>query len=114
MEGRGFRDRAPQFAEAGIEILGISFDPPEENRRFAEQNGFPFRLLSDRDRSAGERYETKRGPEESSPESKETAEVAEKAEEIKDEIDDLLDEIDEVLEQNAEEFVRSYVQKGGE
>jgi prokaryotic ubiquitin-like protein Pup len=30
------------------------------------------------------------------------------------EVDDLLDEIDEVLEQNAEEFVRSYIQKGGE
>lgn len=30
------------------------------------------------------------------------------------EVDDLLDEIDEVLETNAEEFVRSYVQKGGE
>jgi len=25
----------------------------------------------------------------------------------------LLDEIDEVLEENAEEFVRNYVQKGG-
>jgi ubiquitin-like protein Pup len=30
------------------------------------------------------------------------------------EIDELLDEIDEVLEANAEEFVRSYIQKGGE
>ena len=30
------------------------------------------------------------------------------------EIDDLLDEIDEVLETNAEEFVKSYVQKGGQ
>ena len=68
MEGRGFRDRAPEFAEAGVEILGISFDPPEENRRFAEQNGFPFRLLSDADRTTGERYGTKRSPEESSPE----------------------------------------------
>jgi ubiquitin-like protein Pup len=29
-------------------------------------------------------------------------------------LDDLLDEIDEVLEENAEEFVRNYVQKGGE
>lgn len=29
-------------------------------------------------------------------------------------IDDLLDEIDEVLETNAEDFVRSYIQKGGE
>ena len=30
------------------------------------------------------------------------------------EVDELLDEIDEVLEANAEEFVRSYIQKGGE
>ena len=37
-----------------------------------------------------------------------------KGEELKAELDDLLDEIDEVLEDNAEEFVRSYVQKGGE
>ncbi|WP_018024047.1 ubiquitin-like protein Pup [Corynebacterium ulceribovis] len=28
--------------------------------------------------------------------------------------DDLLDEIDDLLESNAEEFVRSYVQKGGQ
>ncbi len=29
-------------------------------------------------------------------------------------IDDLLDEIDSVLEENSEEFVKNYVQKGGE
>lgn len=29
-------------------------------------------------------------------------------------IEGILDEIDEVLEENAEEFVRGYVQKGGE
>lgn len=33
---------------------------------------------------------------------------------LKADIDDLLDEIDEVLESNAEDFVRSYVQKGGQ
>ncbi|CAB4889395.1 unannotated protein [freshwater metagenome] len=33
---------------------------------------------------------------------------------LKAELDDLLDEIDEVLETNAEDFVKSYVQKGGE
>jgi ubiquitin-like protein Pup len=38
----------------------------------------------------------------------------ERGEKLKAEIDDLLDEIDEVLEDNAEEFVRNYVQKGGE
>ena len=35
-------------------------------------------------------------------------------EQLKEDIDDLLDEIDSVLETNAEEFVRNYVQKGGE
>lgn len=31
-----------------------------------------------------------------------------------EDLDDLLDEIDDVLEENAEEFVRNYVQKGGQ
>ena len=39
---------------------------------------------------------------------------SEAGEKIKGELDDLLDEIDEVLESQAEDFVRSYVQKGGE
>jgi len=39
---------------------------------------------------------------------------SEQGEKIKAELDDLLDEIDSVLEDQAEEFVRSYVQKGGE
>jgi ubiquitin-like protein Pup len=34
--------------------------------------------------------------------------------EVRHDLDDLLDEIDDVLEENAEEFVKSYVQKGGE
>jgi ubiquitin-like protein Pup len=37
-----------------------------------------------------------------------------RGEKLKAELDDLLDEIDEVLETNAEEFVKSYVQKGGQ
>ena len=40
--------------------------------------------------------------------------VLEKGKKIKENIDKLLDEIDEVLEENAEEFVKSYIQKGGE
>ena len=39
---------------------------------------------------------------------------SERGENLKEHIDDLLDEIDSVLEDNAEEFVRSYVQKGGQ
>lgn len=34
--------------------------------------------------------------------------------EVLDVTDDLLDEIDSVLEENAEEFVKGYVQKGGQ
>ena len=40
--------------------------------------------------------------------------MAPTTEKLKEDIDDLLDEIDSVLEENAEEFVRSYVQKGGQ
>ncbi len=38
----------------------------------------------------------------------------EEAETDLEELDDLLDEIDTVLEENAEEFVKNYVQKGGQ
>lgn len=37
-----------------------------------------------------------------------------KGEKLKEEMDGILDEIDSVLEENAEEFIKSYVQKGGE
>ncbi|MGE0795878.1 MAG: ubiquitin-like protein Pup [Acidimicrobiia bacterium] len=40
--------------------------------------------------------------------------VSERGEKLKADLDDLLDEIDDVLETNAEDFVRSYVQKGGQ
>ncbi len=40
--------------------------------------------------------------------------TTESGEKLKAELDDLLDEIDGVLETNAEDFVKSYVQKGGE
>ena len=40
--------------------------------------------------------------------------TSEAGEKLKGELDDLLDEIDEVLESQAEDFVKSYVQKGGQ
>lgn len=50
---------------------------------------------------------------------KKQAEAVEELPEAKDadlldSLDALLDEIDEVLEENAERFVKDYVQKGGE
>ena len=49
-EGRALRDENEAYHAAGIEILGVSFDKPEDNRRFVETESFPFRLLSDTDR----------------------------------------------------------------
>ncbi len=43
-----------------------------------------------------------------------TTDVAERHEKLTDDVDALLDDIDEVLETNPEDFVRSFVQKGGQ
>ena len=40
--------------------------------------------------------------------------VAERKEKLDDDIDAILDEIDDVLEVNAEDFVKSFIQKGGQ
>lgn len=40
--------------------------------------------------------------------------VAERKEALDDDVDAILDEIDDVLESNAEDFVKSFIQKGGE
>jgi prokaryotic ubiquitin-like protein Pup len=38
----------------------------------------------------------------------------ERRDKLASDTDDILDEIDDVLETNAEDFVRAYVQKGGQ
>jgi ubiquitin-like protein Pup len=43
-----------------------------------------------------------------------TSDLKERHEKLSEDVDSLLDEIDDVLEENAEEFVKGYVQKGGE
>jgi ubiquitin-like protein Pup len=40
--------------------------------------------------------------------------VSERKEALDDDVDAILDEIDDVLESNAEDFVKSFIQKGGE
>ena len=51
-----------------------------------------------------------RSPSRTAPET----DVAERKEALDSDVDDLLDEIDDVLETNAEDFVKSFIQKGGE
>lgn len=40
--------------------------------------------------------------------------LSEKKEELTKEMDELMEEIDEVLEENAAEFIKAYVQRGGQ
>ena len=64
------------------------------------------------ERQMSDRERTKRSEE---PTTEEVTEApTARGEEVTEKIDDLLDEIDTVLEENAEEFVKNYVQKGGE
>ena len=47
-------------------------------------------------------------------EAKPNPKVVETGKKLKEDIDKLVDESDDVLEKNAEEFVKNYVQKGGQ
>jgi peroxiredoxin Q/BCP len=50
-EGNALRDRYAEFTARGVEIFGISFDTPPDNAAFVRNQGFPYRLLSDTDRT---------------------------------------------------------------
>jgi ubiquitin-like protein Pup len=64
--------------------------------------------------TGGQRQTTRRTEEVEETQATSGEDVQERHEKLADDVDAILDEIDEVLEENAEEFVRSYVQKGGE
>jgi peroxiredoxin Q/BCP len=55
-EACSFRDSYDAFQNAGAEVIGISADPVESHRLFAERNRLPFHLLSDADGSVRARY----------------------------------------------------------
>ncbi|MDH6117607.1 ubiquitin-like protein Pup [Kitasatospora sp. GAS204B] len=52
--------------------------------------------------------------EEQTAEAEQSEELKERQEKLSEDVDSVLDEIDEVLESNAEDFVRGFVQKGGQ
>jgi prokaryotic ubiquitin-like protein Pup len=55
----------------------------------------------------------KSGESEEVAEAQPETDVAERKEALDDDVDAILDEIDDVLETNAEDFVKSFIQKGG-
>ena len=67
-------------------------------------------------REGGQQHRTTRRGEEpdEATETDPVGDVAERKERLDEDVDAILDEIDDVLEENAEDFVRSFVQKGGQ
>jgi ubiquitin-like protein Pup len=70
-------------------------------------------MMATRD-TGGQQKATRTREETDEVEASVDTEVAERHKEMSDDVDAILDEIDEVLESNSEEFVRAYVQKGGQ
>lgn len=64
--------------------------------------------------SGGQDRQTRKAEDVEETEVEATSDVQERVGKLTDDVDALLDEIDDVLEEDAEAFVRSYVQKGGE
>ena len=52
----GIRDRGDEYDAAGAVVLGVSPDPPEKLRKFADKHGLEFTLLADTDHEVAERY----------------------------------------------------------
>ncbi|AGW42194.1 bacterioferritin comigratory-like protein [Leifsonia xyli subsp. cynodontis DSM 46306] len=55
-EACDFRDSLTSLASSGYRVIGISKDAPAKNKRFAEQEGLNFPLLSDEDLAVHSAY----------------------------------------------------------
>ena len=88
----------PPEASSGAQVVGLAMvlDMAERTKKQRVTNP------RETDQSAG------------SEQTSATVPDTEKTDRLKAELDGLLDDIDEVLETNAEDFVKSYVQKGGQ
>ncbi|MGL5823865.1 MAG: ubiquitin-like protein Pup [Nocardioides sp.] len=63
---------------------------------------------------AQEQKKPRKSPEADESDVAPAAGAAERKGALDDDVDAILDEIDEVLETNAEDFVKSFIQKGGQ
>jgi prokaryotic ubiquitin-like protein Pup len=70
--------------------------------------------MATRETGGGQSKASRRSDEVDAVETEDGTDVQERHEKLSEDVDAILDEIDEVLEENAEEFVRGYVQKGGQ
>jgi len=67
-----------------------------------------------RETGGGQSKATRRSKDVEEAEASTDTGVSQRHEKLTDDVDDMLEEIDGVLEENSEEFVRSFIQKGGQ
>jgi len=53
----GVRDHSADYEQANAVVLGISKDPVDDLRKFADKYGLPFTLLSDEGNAVKEQYD---------------------------------------------------------
>jgi len=70
--------------------------------------------MATRDSGGGQERVTRKDDEVEEVAPEQASDVQDRVGKLTDDVDALLDEIDGVLEENAEDFVRGYVQKGGQ
>ncbi|MGN6243557.1 MAG: ubiquitin-like protein Pup [Motilibacteraceae bacterium] len=70
--------------------------------------------MATKDTGGGQSRATRREDDVEEVEASAASDVSERKEKLDEDIDALLDEIDETLESNSEDWVRGFVQKGGE
>lgn len=51
-----YRDRFDEFKDLGIQVVGISANPPTSHARFAKRYAFPFKLLTDEESKVAKAY----------------------------------------------------------
>lgn len=70
--------------------------------------------MATKDSSGGQERRTRQREEVDEVAEVDTAAVTERVGKLTDDVDALLDDIDATLEENAEDFVKAFIQKGGQ
>ena len=56
IEGKGFRDEFQKFKDNGVQIIGVSADTRDKQKKFVEKYNFPYLMLCDEDHSMLKSY----------------------------------------------------------
>jgi prokaryotic ubiquitin-like protein Pup len=102
-----FRHTRPPGYVVATKVVSTRWDPSHPSGRINPEVGMATQE-GGQSRPSKQREDVEEVADETS------SDVAERHEKLTDDVDAILDDIDEVLETNPEDFVRSFVQKGGQ